>query len=67
MKKNAYPIHPIHPIRTITVPPHACNRHSVNRHRHVRRGFLPRGLFDTCPPFTGITSRVCQAGSIEQT
>lgn len=48
--------------RTITAPPHACNRHSVTRHRQVRRGFLPRGLFNTCPPFRGITSSVCRAG-----
>ena len=26
-----------------------CNRHSFERQRHVRRGFLPRGLSNTCP------------------
>ena len=35
--------------RTFTAPPHACNRHSVIRHCGVRRGFLPRGLFNTRP------------------
>ncbi|MGQ3051679.1 MAG: hypothetical protein ACT6S0_07830, partial [Roseateles sp.] len=44
--------------------PLACNRHSFERHRHVRRGFLPRGLSNTCPLFGAIRTTGMSRGQV---
>lgn len=55
------------PVCAIRTTPRCPNRHSVcalNTSRGVRRGFLPRGLCDTCPQVVAARRCVVRAGQV---
>lgn len=51
----------------LTAPPPSCNRHSGCQNRDDRRGFLPRGLFDTYPLVRATRNACVTRAGFEQT